>query len=400
MKFLLANPMLVLDGTDRTDDSTQSNGSGCDIDVLDVNIDLEQSFENDGSNGSGDVDSSRRSTGSTGKKGKSKKMSSSSRTSTSSRRKTKSVATETEDNASSSTRSSKSCSSRTRDESPPPLRRRTIDASPPRPKAAELSDRSKSAPGELENDTIASSQRSSKGRGSKKRDGSQPTAIGPFKPSAKTTRTKSTASAAASTTNSTITQNSSNGQNRKTVVQFNTTEVVIHNYEVPSMDTNLRWYSKECLARLIDHDIEVNQRTSTSNRKGMYCSWRGLEHIQKQENKAQKIHKHIKKILAEQVTLRTKQSKDELSVELATLCSEASYKDRKKAGDMESKMKKRFLVAIQLWNQSKPRYPKNTAETAVLFCQRWHRWPRKDWTPLALSSLLPRWQPRHENHVL
>lgn len=304
--------------------SANDNRSACDNDdLLDVDIDVaECSFANDDSSGSGGLDSSDRNTGSSGKKGKSKKMSSST-SSTSRRRKTTSATGETEDIGSSNKRSSKSSksrSTRTRDESPPPLRLRTTGAEPPRPNAVELSDRSKSAPGELETDIIGSSNRSSKSR-----------SPGPSKRSAKTTRTKVTASDATSTTNSTSTHTSARSQNRKTAVQFDTTEVVKHIYELSSTDVKVMWYSKECLARLIDHDIQVNQRTSASNKKGLYCCWRGLEHIQKQENKAQKIHTHIQKVLAGQATLRTKHSNEEVSKELAKLCSEASYKDRKKA---------------------------------------------------------------------
>lgn len=60
---------------------------------------------------------------------------------------------------------------------------------------------------------------------------------------------------------------------------------------------SVKWYSKEDLKMLLDHEMSIAQRALERSQKSLHCCWRGLEHIQQCVDKAEHVTQHVLSVL-------------------------------------------------------------------------------------------------------
>lgn len=105
-------------------------------------------------------------------------------------------------------------------------------------------------------------------------------------------------------------------------------------------DPTSKWYSKEDLKMLFEHELQIVRRSSLVGRdnvskkgtKTLHCCWRGLEHARDKFFKAEHIANHVRLILNIQEELRhTSKSEDNRVEELRRRCRSSTKEDRLKA---------------------------------------------------------------------
>jgi len=75
--------------------------------------------------------------------------------------------------------------------------------------------------------------------------------------------------------------------------------VQVHSVANDSDVADKKWYSKNDLRQLMDHELKINWRLDDKSKKqSLHCTWRGAEHIQKGYNKGAHIRSHVLFVLS------------------------------------------------------------------------------------------------------